>query len=155
LAGSELAVLRKLGQRHTPETPFPSHWSRSGGIDEPRNRNVLQRSGTNVNGVADMAHSATANGPPPEAAATRQQHLARMRAGELEARVAELGARLIDAEQRAAELLRTRARLRDAELELERAHAEVDELRGQLAESEAARQQAEHWLACINWVQVV
>jgi hypothetical protein len=76
-------------------------------------------------------------------ASTRELHLARARMDELKSRVAELGARLLESEQRSAELLRTRVRLDELELELERA-------RDELTLSEAARERAEYSLACIN-----
>jgi chromosome segregation ATPase len=80
----------------------------------------------------------------------RELHLARTRAAELEARIAELGSRLLDAEQRSSELVRTRARLTEVELELQRTKNDVGVLREQLSVSEAARRQAEHWLMRVN-----
>jgi hypothetical protein len=176
-AGSELAVLRKLGSQRMQETPFPSRWDRPGERDG-RHRNLVTRNTVVAGGVADLPHVADSNGTTFNALGTRELHLARARAGELAARVDELGARLLDAEQRAAELLRTRARLgevepelqqaraelqqaqgelqraqgelQQAQGELQQAHGEIGELHGQLSLSEAAHQRTEHWLACVN-----
>jgi hypothetical protein len=148
-AGSELAVLRKLGRQRTQETPYPSRWGQPGDRGE-RDRNLVTENGVIASGVADRARAAVTNGTTRKAPSTRELHLARAREGELEARVAELGARLLDAEQRAAELLRTRARIWEVELELQQAQGEIAELRGQLSLSEAAHERAEHWLACVN-----
>jgi Methyltransferase domain len=147
--GPELAVLRKLGRQRTQEPPFPSGWGLPGERGG-RDRNLASENGGVAGGVADLPRAAGTNGTTLKAPSTRELHLARTRAGELEARVAELGARLLDAEQRSAELLHTRARLGEVELERQRAQGEIGELRSQLSLSEAAHHRAEHWLACVN-----
>jgi hypothetical protein len=110
--GSELPVLRKLGHQHARETPFPSHWRRPGGHRPP------------------YPEPSPAGGATLRSAATRELYLARAGAAELERRVHELGARLVDAELRAAR--------------------DMSELHGKLALATAAHQQAEHWLASVN-----
>jgi hypothetical protein len=113
--GSELPVLRKLGRQQARETPFPVRWRRPGGHHSPYG-----------NGRGPLPVEV----PTSRAAPTRELHLARTRATELEARVYELGARLVDAEQRAAR--------------------EMSELHRELELAYAAHQQAEYWLAAVN-----
>jgi hypothetical protein len=70
------------------------------------------------------------------ASSSQELHLARMRASELQARVEQLGVRLVDAELRCAELPGVRA--------------EMDSLREELAAAKAAQEGAEYWLECMK-----
>jgi hypothetical protein len=142
-----LAVLRKLGGQRAEQAPFPARWGRSGDHREPGWNFVGENGGGSV---ANLPRGAVTSGTMLKASSTRELHLARARAAELEVRIADLGTCLLDAEQRAAELLRTRARLGQVELALQQARDESDRLHDQLDLSEAAHERAEHWLTVIN-----
>jgi hypothetical protein len=124
-ADSELTVLRKLGRLPAGSTPYPAAWHQVG---ERR---------------APLGTNGRVNGSPLKSAPSREGHLARARARELEARVAELGTRLLDAEQRASELVSARARLQEAQ-------GEIAALHEQLKSCQAAHEQAEFWLTRLN-----
>lgn len=145
--GAELAVLHKSGGQRGQPILFPAFWGLSGD-DNAQAPDQAPENG--ANGVTPLRPVGTTNGTPLKSTSTRELHLAHARAGELEVRVAELGACLLDAEQRAAELLRTQARLR-------RSQAESHGLRDQLSLSEAEHERAEaalerseHGLECIT-----
>jgi hypothetical protein len=126
-ASSALAVVRKLGRSRATEPPFPARWRQPGEHHQPYPERA-------VRGLRTIA--APLDGRWPEANApsslvsTRELYLARARSAELETRAYELGARLVDAELRAAR--------------------ELSELRNQLELAESAHQRAEHWLTCIQ-----
>lgn len=117
-AGSELVVLRKLGRQPPQLTPFPSGWGRKEHPEDDANQR--SENGLGPRHAADGQHPALVHGTKLPSS-SRELHLAWARASELEVRVAELGACLLDAEQRAAELLRARARLRELELQFAQA----------------------------------
>jgi hypothetical protein len=126
-ASSALPVLRKLGQTRAPPPSFPARWRQPGERLQPYPERAARDPGTispPVNGRGLEADAPSSPVP------TRELYLARARSAALETRAYELGARLVDAELRAAR--------------------ELSELRTQLALAEAAHQRAEHWLARIQ-----
>jgi hypothetical protein len=125
--GSAMPVLRKLGRQHARESPFPSRWRRSGADRSPQPGPRPTDFDTAPSGGPAPS---PAGGVPLRSAATRELYLARARATELETRAYELGARLVDAELRAAR--------------------EMSELHGELELSRAAHERAEYWLARVN-----
>jgi len=152
-SGSAVMVLRKLGGQPAARSVLPARWCPVDPLDEP------------VSGAARRAASGPRAGVGPGAlrdlptldiAPNRELHLSRSRACEMELRIAELGARLFDAEQRAGELLRTQRRLTEVEPALrasqvqvqelrERCDAEVeahDRTRAQLADAQAGRKRS-------------
>jgi hypothetical protein len=153
LPGAHLAVLRKLGRHQAPGQPVP-RWTtaahRNGDGTSPLT-NASSASVTELPAATGSRVSAL------EPSAAREQFLARARAEELTRRVAELGAALIDAEQRVGELANARLRLKETELELDAVRHRLQlarsanrELEEQLETSQAAHQRAEHWLARIK-----
>jgi hypothetical protein len=124
--GSGLPVLRKLGRQHARGTPFPSRWRRSGGDRPPEPEPRL----TDFDAAPSGGPTPSPAGDVTPRSATRELYLARARVSELETRAYELGARLVDAELRAAR--------------------EMSELRGELELSRAAHDRAEYWLARVN-----
>lgn len=125
-SGSALMVLRKLGGQPAARSVLPARWCPVEPVDEP------------ICGVASDASSDLRAGPGRAAlrdlptldiAPHRELHLMRSRTRELELRVTELGARLLDAEQRAGELLRTQRRLSEVEPALRASEVQAQELR--------------------------
>jgi hypothetical protein len=115
--GAELAILRKLGQQRVDHVPGAQI-----GHSRPDGRNGA---GAAVDPLAR-----------PGSSASRALFLARARADELEERVAELGRALLDAEQRAGEVIQARA--------------EVNVILDQLSVSQATHRRLEHALTSIT-----
>jgi predicted O-methyltransferase YrrM len=132
---SGFALLRKLGQQRTQETPFPSGWGRADELNA-YGPSLAPENGVVAGGFANMPRAADADASLLADSSTRELHLARAHAARLEARAAELSTRLLDAEQRGAELLRTRARLGEVELQLQETEVVLQHA-----------QTAERWLA--------
>jgi predicted O-methyltransferase YrrM len=132
---SGFALLRKLGQQRTQETPFPSGWGRADELN-PHGPSLAPENGVVAGGLASMPRAAYADASRLADSSTRELHVARAHAARLEARATELGKRLLDAEQRGAELLRTRARLGEVELQLRQTELGLQHA-----------QAAERWLA--------
>lgn len=143
-AGAELAVLQKLGGQSPHDALVPSRWRRSGD-DNGR----APTSGT-ANGAGNVARVPRPANGAGGSSWSRELHLTRVRAAELEIRIAELGASLLEAEQRAADLVPAEHELRHVKQELQQSQGETRELRDRLSQAEAAHQRAEYWLACVN-----
>lgn len=126
-ASSAMPVLRKLGQTRAPPPSFPARWRQRGERQQPYPERAARDPGM-ISPPRDgrcLEADAPSNPVP-----TRELYLARARSAALETRAYELGARLVDAELRAAR--------------------ELSELRTQLALAQAAHERAEHWLARIQ-----
>jgi hypothetical protein len=132
---SGFALLRKLGRQRAQETPFPSGWGRADELNA-HGPSLAPENGVVAGGLANVPHAADADASLLADSSTRELHLARAYAARLEARATELGKRLLDAEQRGAELLRTCARLGEVELQLRQTELGLQHA-----------QAAERWLA--------
>lgn len=126
-AESALSVFRKLGGQASAAPVLPTRWSSARGPDRAAETVAARRRASGPNSANALLMSR--EGPTLDTAPTRELHLSRSLAREMELQVTELGARLLDAEQRAAEVLRARDRLTAVESELRASHVQVQELR--------------------------
>jgi predicted O-methyltransferase YrrM len=129
------ALLRKLGQQRSQETPCPSGWGRADELNG-RRPGLAPGDGEFERGLANASRAADVDASVLAGSSTRELHLARAHAAQLEARAAELAKRLLDAEQRAGDLILTRARLGEMELWLQETERKLQHA-----------QAAEKWLA--------